>query len=124
MILLAALCSCASASKVLVLYDDPLIRSTHSRFLSGLHSQGHTVTIKSVTDGSLKLRDWDEWLYEKLIIFAPGAAGEGRILVADMFHLWGHHQLAISDLYDHSLANMDRKHLSMGPNTTQILEAM
>ena len=94
-LLLAALCSCAAASKVLVLYDDPLIRSTHSRFLSGLHSQGHTVTIKSVTDGSLKLRDWDEWLYEKLIIFAPGAAGEGQILVADIFHdLWGH-QLAV-----------------------------
>ena len=123
MILLAALCSCASASKVLVLYDDPLIRSTHSRFLSGLHSQGHTVTIKSVTDGSLKLRDWDEWLYEKLIIFAPGAAGEGRIMVADMFSSLGP-SASNSHLYGHSLADMDAKHLSLGPKITQTLGPM
>ncbi len=80
-LLLAAICSCASASKILVLYDDPLIRSTHSRFLSGLQSHGHIVTFKSVTDSRLKLRDWDEWLYEKLIIFAPSAAGKGQILL-------------------------------------------
>lgn len=79
--LLAALCSCASAAKVLVLYDDPLVRSTHSRYFAGLQSQGHTVTVKSATDGSLKLKDWDDWMYEKLILFAPSATGGRRLLV-------------------------------------------
>ena len=72
---LAAICSCSFAAKVLVLYDDPLIRSTHSRYFRELHNQGHTITIKSVTDSSLKLKDWDDWIYEKLIMFAPGATG-------------------------------------------------
>ena len=73
--LLAALCSTSLAAKVLVLQDDPLIRSTHSTYFRELHSQGHTVTIKSVTDSSLKLRDWDDWIYDKLVIFAPSATG-------------------------------------------------
>ncbi len=72
---LAALCSYSLAAKVLVLQDDPLIRSTHSRYFRELHSQGHSVTIKSVTDSNLKLRDWDDWLYDKLVIFAPRATG-------------------------------------------------
>ena len=73
-----ALCSTSFAAKVLVLQDDPLIRSTHSRYFRELHSQGHTVTIKSVTDSTLKLKDWDDWLYDKLIIFAPTATGGER----------------------------------------------
>ncbi len=73
--LLAAICSISLAAKVLVLQDDPLIRSTHSRYFRELHSQGHTVTIKSVTDSNLKLRDWDDWIYDKLVIFAPSAPG-------------------------------------------------
>ena len=72
---LAALCSYSLAAKVLVLQDDPLIRSTHSRYFRELHSQGHSVTIKSVTDSNLKLRDWDDWVYDKLVIFAPSATG-------------------------------------------------
>ena len=68
-------CTCTSAADVLVVYDDPLIRSTHSKYLDELQSQGHTVTIKSVTDSSIKLKDWDDWKYEKLVIFAPSATG-------------------------------------------------
>ena len=83
----AALCSTSFAAKVLVLQDDPLIRSTHSRYFRDLHSQGHTVTIKSVTDSTLKLRDWDDWLYDKLIIFAPSATGSKRTPL-HAYHVW------------------------------------
>ena len=89
----AIVCTCASAANVLVLYDDPLIRSTHSKYLSELQSQGHTVTIKSVTDSSIKLKDWDDWRYEKLVIFAPSATGDRRVFVSS----------GISDLMGHQL---------------------
>ena len=72
---LAALCCKALAAKVLVLQDDPLIRSTHSRYFRELQSQGHTITIKSVTDSNLKLKDWDDWMYDKLVMFTPSVTG-------------------------------------------------
>ena len=91
LLLLALVCTCASAAHVLVLYDDPLIRSTHSKFLDGLQSQGHTVTIKSVTDSSIKLKDWDDWRYEKLIIFAPSATGIRSVpILSGASDLMGH----------------------------------
>lgn len=81
---LAALCSRSLAAKVLVLQDDPLIRSTHSRYFRELHSQGHTVTIKSVTDSNLKLKDWDDWMYDKLVMFTPSATGRECTLMPVM----------------------------------------
>lgn len=91
LLLLALVCTCTSAANVLVLYDDPLIRSTHSKYLDGLQSQGHTVTIRSVTDSSIKLKDWDDWRYEKLIIFAPSATGSGLVpILSGASNLMGH----------------------------------
>ena len=72
----AALTCQASTQKVLVLLDDPLIRSTHSLYFSDLTSRGYDIFFKSASDRKLQLKDWDEWLYEKLIIFAPSATGE------------------------------------------------
>jgi len=69
------LAQCA-ASRVLVLYDDPFVRASHSTYFADLISRGYEVSIKAASDRSLKLRDWDEWLYDKIIIFAPSVIGE------------------------------------------------
>ncbi len=76
-LLLAAALTCrASEQKVLVLLDDPLIRSTHSLFFSDLSSRGYEISFKSASDRKLQLKDWDEWLYQKVIVFAPSATGK------------------------------------------------
>ena len=68
----------ASAQKVLVLVDDPLLRSTHSLYFSDLTSRGYDIAFKSASDRKLQLKDWDDWLYDKIVIFAPSATGVNR----------------------------------------------
>lgn len=67
----------ASSQSVLVLLDDPKIRSTHSMYFNDLISRGHEISFKSASDKKLQLKDWDEWLYDKIVIFAPTATGVG-----------------------------------------------
>jgi oligosaccharyltransferase complex subunit beta len=79
------LCGTAVASQefsqnALVLLDDPLTRHTHSIYFSDLASRGFNLNYKAVGDRNLQLRDWDDWLYDHLIIFAPSATGERMIV--------------------------------------------
>ena len=73
------LCSAASESlpekKVLVLLEEPSLRASHSVFFGDLRKQGFNLHIRSAEDKSLRLRDWDDWLYGKLIIFASKLQG-------------------------------------------------
>ena len=65
----------ASNERVLVLVDDPFIRHTHSVYFGDLTSRGYSLTFRAAADKKLQLRDWDEWMFEKLIIFAPTVTG-------------------------------------------------
>ena len=63
-------------TEVLVLLEDLSLRGTHSVFFGDLRKQGLNLHFRSAEDKSLKLRDWDDWLYGKLIIFASAVPGE------------------------------------------------
>lgn len=67
----------AAEKKVLVLYGQSSIPETHGQFLKGLEAKGLTVDLKSVKDSGLKLKDYDTWLYDALVLFAPKAASFG-----------------------------------------------
>ena len=63
--------------EVLVLLEDLSLRASHSIFFGDLRSQGFNLHFRSASDKGLKLRDWDDWLYGKLVVFAsalPGAS--------------------------------------------------
>ena len=61
---------------VLVLLQDLSIANTHSRFFQQLKDAGYSLDIRAAEDKSLRLRDWDSWSYEKLILFASSIPGE------------------------------------------------
>ena len=65
----------AAERDVLVLVEDASVRSTHSIFLDDLRQQGWKVSIRSAEDKTLRLRDWDDWLYSKIAIFASSIPG-------------------------------------------------
>ena len=92
-LLLAAtlLCGLAAAAagqqRVLVLLDDPAMEQSHSSFLKGLSGRGYQLDIKPITDKSLQLKTWDEWLYDKAVILGSGKGEEeGRAGVAVPTH--------------------------------------
>ncbi len=69
-------CSAAAGKKVLVLIGQSSVKESHGQFFKALEAKGHTVDIKSVKDSGLKLKDYDTWLYDALVLFAPKAASE------------------------------------------------
>lgn len=84
--LLAAALLCAAAvaaaaagqqQRVLVLADDPsAIKASHSKFLASLKARGYRGDVKAAGSKALQLKEWDDWLYDKVVIFA-GSQGEG-----------------------------------------------
>ena len=82
-----ALQSYAAHQDVLVLVEDASVRSTHSVFLDDLRQQGWKLTVKSAEDKTLRLRDWDDWLYSKIAIFASTIPGQA-LLVASNKHVY------------------------------------
>ena len=75
-LLAACALQCYAAQDVLVLVEDASVRSTHSVFLDDLRQQGWKLTVKSAEDKTLRLRDWDDWLYSKIAIFASTIPGQ------------------------------------------------
>jgi hypothetical protein len=71
----------AASDKVLVLLDDPLVLNTHSQYFSDLIHRGYDLSFRSASDKKLHVKDWDEWLYDKLILFAPTAEGKSSVLL-------------------------------------------
>jgi oligosaccharyltransferase complex subunit beta len=77
LLVVGSLClTVSSEKKILVLYGQSSIKETHGQFFKGLEAKGHTVDIMSVKDSGLKLKDYDTWLYDALVLFAPKAASE------------------------------------------------
>lgn len=74
---LAAVLPLAVAQRnVLVLYGTSSIKDTHSQFFDQLKAASFNVDVKSVKDKDLKLKDFDTFLYDSLIIFAPKASSK------------------------------------------------
>ena len=58
----------ASATKVLVLLDSLDMQQTHSKFLQSINPETFDVTVASIDTKTTKLQEWDEWLFDKVII--------------------------------------------------------
>jgi oligosaccharyltransferase complex subunit beta len=73
----AVLCShvanAAENRRVLALIGSSSIKESHSQFFSSLQEAGFSVDIKTVKDKDLKLKNYDTFLYDSLIVFAPKA---------------------------------------------------
>ena len=65
--------------RVLVLLNDKEMETTHGIFLKGLSARGYAVDVKAITDKSLQLKSWDEWLYDKLVIFGSSKGEPHRL---------------------------------------------
>lgn len=82
LVLLAAALLCSNVAdaaenkRVLALIGTSSIKDSHSQFFSSLKEAGFSVDIKSAKDKDLTLKDFDTFLYDSLIIFAPKAASE------------------------------------------------
>jgi oligosaccharyltransferase complex subunit beta len=82
-LLLGAACSAsppaaAASQKVLVLLEGLDLQESHSEFFGGLSSRGYQLDFKQISDKKLQLKNWDEWLYDKVIIFATKGGAWGR----------------------------------------------
>lgn len=62
--------------KVLALVQDNT-KDHYSIFFDSLSAYGFSVDIKGHKDSGLKLKEYDTWLYDHLVIFAPKAEGFG-----------------------------------------------
>uniref|UniRef100_A0A0P4W9M7 Dolichyl-diphosphooligosaccharide--protein glycosyltransferase 48 kDa subunit n=1 Tax=Scylla olivacea TaxID=85551 RepID=A0A0P4W9M7_SCYOL len=78
--LLAVCVAAAAATNTLVLVDTLATRETHSIFLKSLQERGHELTVKVADDPSLQLSRYGEYLYQNLVIFAPGVEEFGGAL--------------------------------------------
>lgn len=68
------------AANTLVLVDTLATRETHSIFLKSLQERGHEVTVKAADDPSLQLSRYGEYIYQNLVILAPGVEEFGGAL--------------------------------------------
>lgn len=84
--LLAATClQCVQCSKrVLAVVESDKLKQSHSSFFEALGKQGFDIDIKQYKDNSLKLRDFDDWLYDHLVIFAPRATSKCALVAVRM----------------------------------------
>lgn len=61
--------------RVLVLVENVAFSSTYSQYLDSIKQQGFVIEQRSALDPNLHLREWDNWKYDKLIVFASGING-------------------------------------------------
>lgn len=63
--------------RVLALTERPgEFRTRFARLASALDAWGFAVDERAVDDASLRVRHWDEWAYDKMVV-VPGGKGEG-----------------------------------------------
>ena len=82
-LLLTALASTAAGptkNRVLVLLESPALKQSHSIYLKSLEDRGFQVTLKRADDSNLALIKFGEFVYDHLIIFAPGVQDFGGSL--------------------------------------------
>ena len=60
---------------MLALLDDTAIKSTHSIFFNSLTSRGYQITYSAANAPELAIKDWDIYLYDKIIVFASNTPG-------------------------------------------------
>jgi len=60
------------AKDTLVLIDNLAVRETHSTFFKTLKDNGYQLTFKMSDDAGLSIKKYGVFLYQNLIIFAPG----------------------------------------------------
>lgn len=81
LLLLAVGCASAAAvagsQKVLVLLESLDLKLSHSDFFGGLAARGYELDFRKISDKKLQLKEWDNWVYDKLIIFGR-EGGEWR----------------------------------------------
>ena len=62
--------------RVLALLEDTAIKSTHSLFFNSLTSRGYQITYSAANAPELDIKDWDVYLYDKIIVFASNTPGK------------------------------------------------
>lgn len=73
---LFAACRAETARHVLALFDDASASKEYSQFLKNIEELGYSVSVRDATAGDLHLRSWDNWQYDRLIIFSSGTKGQ------------------------------------------------
>lgn len=66
-----------TGKRVLVLLQDVESKSKYSLFFDALSAQGFNLEFKAHKDSTLKLKQYDTWLYDHLALFSPKAEGFG-----------------------------------------------
>jgi hypothetical protein len=64
--------------RVLMVLPKPEDRGLYMNFIDSISQYGYSVDVKGYKDASIKLKDYDRWNYDQLVIFAPKADSEGR----------------------------------------------
>lgn len=72
-------CQAAPLSQVLVLLDSPSHQKTHSKFFEDLERRSYSLEFKEIDDRGLRLQEWDEWLYDTLIIIGSSKPLGGAV---------------------------------------------
>lgn len=65
--------------RVLALLDDTALKSTHSLFFNSLSSRDYQVTYSAANAPDLAIKDWDVYLYDKIIVFASNIPGRNLL---------------------------------------------
>lgn len=71
--------------KTLVLVDTFEVRYTHSYFLGNLQERGYDLTFALADDPDLTLSDHGEFLFDNIIVFAPGIEEFGGTVTSSTF---------------------------------------
>lgn len=79
-----------SVPRTLLISNTLNITDTHSQFIKYLKATGREVDIREASDKTLRLRDWDTWLYNELVIFAPQADGAHTAGLSSFWPLIAH----------------------------------
>ncbi|KAL5104657.1 Dolichyl-diphosphooligosaccharide--protein glycosyltransferase 48 kDa subunit [Taenia crassiceps] len=61
----------ADDKSILVLIENIIIRDTHSQFFKSLSDRNYQLTFKYADDSTLDLKQFGEYVYQHIIIFAP-----------------------------------------------------
>lgn len=77
----APLVASANEGRVLVLLDSLNMQETHRKFLQLIHERGYNWTVATTDAKSVALKDWDEWLFDKLVILGGSKSKSACILM-------------------------------------------
>ncbi|CAF1031483.1 unnamed protein product [Adineta ricciae] len=73
-----------SSKRALVLLDNLAIRESHSFYFKQLKDRGFELTYRSSDDSSLQIVKYGEYIYDHIILFAPGTKEFGGHLDAEV----------------------------------------